>query len=121
MAIMVGTGRGAHAGVLIRNAEALETLEKVDTLVVDKTGTLTAGKPTVETVVASAGFDEAEVVRMAASLEQGSEHPLAAAWWPRRPPTISRWPALPISNRKPARGDGKSGREVGGRSAMRSS
>ncbi|MFZ0285345.1 MAG: heavy metal translocating P-type ATPase, partial [Terriglobales bacterium] len=79
MAIMVGTGRGAHAGVLIRNAEALETLEKVDTLVVDKTGTLTAGKPTVETVVVSAGFDEAEVVRMAASLEQGSEHPLAAA------------------------------------------
>jgi len=79
MAIMVGTGRGAQAGVLIRNAEALETLEKVDTLVVDKTGTLTTGKPTVEAVVASAGFDESEVVRLAASLEQGSEHPLAAA------------------------------------------
>jgi Cu+-exporting ATPase len=79
MAIMVGTGRGAQAGVLIRNAEALETLEKVDTLVVDKTGTLTTGKPTVESVVASAGFDEAELVRLAASLEQGSEHPLAAA------------------------------------------
>jgi len=79
MAIMVGTGRGAHAGVLIRNAEALETLEKVDTLVLDKTGTLTTGKPTVEAVVASAGFDESEVVRLAASLEQGSEHPLAAA------------------------------------------
>jgi P-type Cu+ transporter len=79
MAIMVGTGRGAHAGVLIRNAEALETLEKVDTLVVDKTGTLTEGKPTVESVVASAGFGESEIVRLAASLEQGSEHPLAAA------------------------------------------
>jgi Cu+-exporting ATPase len=79
MAIMVGTGRGAHAGVLIRNAQALETLEKVDTLVVDKTGTLTEGKPTVEAVVASAGFDESEIVRLVASLEQGSEHPLAAA------------------------------------------
>jgi Cu+-exporting ATPase len=79
MAIMVGTGRGAQAGVLIRNAEALEALEKVDTLVVDKTGTLTAAKPTVEAVVASAGFEESEVVRLAASLELGSEHPLAAA------------------------------------------
>ena len=79
MAIMVGTGRGAHAGVLIRNAEALEALEKVDTLVLDKTGTLTEGKPTVEAVVASAGFDESELVRLAASLEQGSEHPLASA------------------------------------------
>jgi Cu+-exporting ATPase len=79
MAIMVGTGRGAHAGVLIRNAEALETLEKVDTLVVDKTGTLTSGKPTVESVVAGAGWDESELVRLVASLEQGSEHPLAAA------------------------------------------
>ncbi len=79
MAIMVGTGRGAHAGVLIRNAEALETLEKVDTLVVDKTGTLTEGKPTVESVVTIAGFDESELVRLAASLEKGSEHPLAAA------------------------------------------
>ena len=65
--------------MLIRNAEALETLEKVDTLVVDKTGTLTEGKPTVEAVVASSGFDESELVRLAASLEQGSEHPLAAA------------------------------------------
>jgi Cu+-exporting ATPase len=79
MAIMVGTGRGAHDGVLIRNAEALETLEKVDTLVVDKTGTLTEGKPTVEAVVASAGFDDSDLVRLAASLEQGSEHPLASA------------------------------------------
>jgi Cu+-exporting ATPase len=79
MAIMVGTGRGAHAGVLIRNAEALETFEKVDTLVVDKTGTLTEGKPSVESVVTLPGFDEAELVRLAASLEQGSEHPLATA------------------------------------------
>jgi Cu+-exporting ATPase len=79
MAIMVGTGRGAHAGVLIKNAEALETLEKVDTLVVDKTGTLTDGKPSLESVDAVPGQDESELVRLVASLEQGSEHPLAAA------------------------------------------
>jgi len=81
MSIMVGTGRGARAGVLIKNAEALETLEKVDTLVVDKTGTLTEGKPRVMTVVAlpDAGLGEAEVLRLAASLERKSEHPLAAA------------------------------------------
>ena len=79
MAIMVGTGRGAGAGVLFRNAEALETLEKVDTLVVDKTGTLTEGKPSVTEVVASEGFDKTEVLRIAASLERGSEHPLASA------------------------------------------
>ena len=79
MAIMVGTGRGAREGILIRNAEALETMEKVDTLVVDKTGTLTEGKPKVTTVVAAEGFDEAEVLRLSASLEKASEHPLAAA------------------------------------------
>jgi len=79
MAIMVGTGRGAHAGVLIKNAEALETLEKVDTLVVDKTGTLTEGKPRVVSVIAVAGISESELLRIAASLEQGSEHPLASA------------------------------------------
>jgi len=79
MAIMVGTGRGAHAGVLIRNAEALEILEKVDTLVVDKTGTLTEGKPSVESVVPVAGVSDVELVRLVASLEQGSEHPLGAA------------------------------------------
>ncbi len=79
MAIMVGTGRGARAGVLIRNAEALEILEKVDTLVFDKTGTLTEGKPTVESVVAASGGNETELVRLAASLEQGSEHPLGSA------------------------------------------
>jgi Cu+-exporting ATPase len=79
MSIMVGTGRGALAGVLIKNAEALETLEKVDTLVVDKTGTLTEGKPRLVSVVVAAGATEAEVVALAAGLERGSEHPLAAA------------------------------------------
>ena len=76
MSIMVGTGRGATAGVLIRNAEALEILEKVDTLLVDKTGTLTAGKPQLVTIV---GENESEMLQLAASLERASEHPLAAA------------------------------------------
>jgi Cu+-exporting ATPase len=79
MAIMVGTGRGASAGVLIRNAEALERLEKVNTLVVDKTGTLTEGKPKVARIVARPPFSDTDIVTFAASLEQGSEHPLAAA------------------------------------------
>ena len=79
MSIMVGIGRGAAAGVLIRNAEALERLEKIDTLIVDKTGTLTEGKPRVVGVVAMDSFDEATVLRFAASLERSSEHPLAAA------------------------------------------
>src|SRR5450631_108230 len=79
MSIMVGVGRGAQLGVLIKNAEALERMEKVDTLVVDKTGTLTEGKPKVVAVVALPGFDEAQVLRLAASVERGSEHPLAAA------------------------------------------
>ena len=80
MAIMVGTGRGAAAGVLIRNAEALETLERVDTLIVDKTGTLTEGHPVLRTVVATGGVDaEDGVVRLAAGLERASEHPLAAS------------------------------------------
>ncbi len=79
MSIMVGVGRGAQAGVLIKNAEALERMEKVDTLVVDKTGTLTEGKPKVVAVIALPGFGEAKVLRFAASLERGSEHPLAAA------------------------------------------
>jgi Cu+-exporting ATPase len=79
MAIMVGTGRGATAGVLIKNAEALEILEKVNTLVVDKTGTLTEGKPRLVSVTALAGFTDSDVLRIAASLERGSEHPLAAA------------------------------------------
>ena len=79
MSIMVGTGRGAGVGVLIRNAEALETLERVDTLLVDKTGTLTEGRPEVAAVVPAAGVAEAELLRVAAALERGSEHPLAAA------------------------------------------
>jgi Cu+-exporting ATPase len=79
MSIMVGTGRGAMAGVLVRDAEALETLEKVNTLVVDKTGTLTEGKPRLMTVSACADGDEVRMLRLAASLERASEHPLAAA------------------------------------------
>jgi Cu+-exporting ATPase len=79
MSIMVGTGRGALAGVLIKDAEALEVLEKVDTVVVDKTGTLTEGKPRLVSIVARSGHNESELLRLAASLERGSEHPLAAA------------------------------------------
>jgi len=79
MSIMVGTGRGAQAGVLIKNAEALETLEKVDTAVVDKTGTLTEGKPRLVSVAAADGAMEGGVLALAAGLERGSEHPLAAA------------------------------------------
>jgi P-type Cu+ transporter len=79
MAIMVGTGRGALAGILVKNAEALEIFEKVDTLVVDKTGTLTEGRPRVVSVVPAAGSDEKQILRFAATLERGSEHPLAGA------------------------------------------
>jgi Cu+-exporting ATPase len=79
MSIMVGVGRGAQAGVLIKNAEALERMEKIDTLVVDKTGTLTEGKPKVVSIVPAAGFDENEILRLAASVERASEHPLADA------------------------------------------
>ena len=79
MAIMVGTGRGAQAGVLIRNAEALELLARVDVLVVDKTGTLTEGKPRVTAIEAAPGFSESELLRLAAAVERGSAHPLAAA------------------------------------------
>jgi Cu+-exporting ATPase len=79
MAIMVATGRGAHAGVLIRNAEALETMEKVDVLVVDKTGTLTEGKPKLAGMTTLGAVSESELLRLAASLERASEHPLAAA------------------------------------------
>ncbi|HZP43337.1 MAG TPA: copper-translocating P-type ATPase [Candidatus Binatia bacterium] len=79
MSIMVATGRGAHAGVLVRDAEALETLAVVDTLLVDKTGTLTEGKPKVSEVVPAPGAGEREVLALAAALERGSEHPLAAA------------------------------------------
>jgi len=80
MAIMVGTGRGAEAGVLIKNAEALERLERVDTVIVDKTGTLTIGKPALAGIEPEPGFTENEVLRLVAGLEQASEHPLAAAF-----------------------------------------
>ncbi len=79
MSIMVGVGRGAQVGVLVKNAEGLERLEKVSTLVVDKTGTLTEGKPKLMDVLPAAGFDAKEFLRLVGSLEQGSEHPLAAA------------------------------------------
>jgi Cu+-exporting ATPase len=79
MSIMVGTGRGARAGVLVKNAEALELMEKVDTLVVDKTGTLTEGKPRLVGVTATGAVGENELLRLVASIERGSEHPLAAA------------------------------------------
>src|SRR4051794_1730465 len=79
MSIMVGVGRGAQAGVLIKNAEALERMEKIDTLVVDKTGTLTEGKPKVVAIVTAEGFEESEILRLAASVERASEHPLADA------------------------------------------
>ncbi|HSZ66757.1 MAG TPA: heavy metal translocating P-type ATPase [Xanthobacteraceae bacterium] len=79
MSIMVGVGRAAHFGILIKNAEVLERMEKVDTLVVDKTGTLTEGKPQVTGIVAAPGFDENMLMRLAASVERASEHPLAAA------------------------------------------
>jgi Cu+-exporting ATPase len=79
MSIMVASGRGASAGVLFRSAEAIERMQAVDTLVVDKTGTLTEGKPSLAAVMAAPGFAEDELLRLAASLERGSEHPLAAA------------------------------------------
>lgn len=79
MAIMVGTGRGARAGILIKNAEALETFQKVDTIALDKTGTLTQGKPELMSVIAVGGETDDRIVRLAASLERGSEHPMAAA------------------------------------------
>jgi Cu+-exporting ATPase len=79
MSIMVGVGRGAQAGVLVKNADALERMERIDTLVIDKTGTLTEGKPSVVAIVVNKDFDKDEVLRLAASVEQASEHPLAAA------------------------------------------
>src|SRR5690606_20067424 len=79
MSIMVGTGRGAGAGILVRNAEALETLEKVEVLLLDKTGTLTEGRPRLTDVVSASGFGPDDVLRTAAALEVASEHPLAEA------------------------------------------
>ena len=117
MSIMVGTGRGAPAGVLIKNAEALEVLEKVDTLVVDKTGTLTEGKPRLAVVSpAPAGLDEAEVLRLAASLERGSEHPLAARHRRRRASErgLTLHAGRGASRRSPARAS-RAGRTAAGR------
>jgi P-type Cu+ transporter len=79
MSIMVATGKGATIGILFRNAEAIEVLRKVDTIVVDKTGTLTEGKPKLVSLVPASGVSENDLLRLAASLERGSEHPLAAA------------------------------------------
>ncbi len=79
VSIMVGVGRGARMGVLIKNAEALERMEKVDTVVVDKTGTLTEGRPSVSAVVPVPGFAEADLLRLAGAVEVASEHPLARA------------------------------------------
>src|SRR6185369_2226362 len=79
MSIMVAAGKGASAGVLFKNAEAIEVLGRVDTLVVDKTGTVTEGKPRLVSVVAAEGFEELEVLRLAAAVERASEHPLAGA------------------------------------------
>jgi P-type Cu+ transporter len=114
MSIMVGTGRGAQAGVLIRNAEALERMEKIDTLVVDKTGTLTEGRPALTSVVAAEGASELRVLQVAASLEHSSEHPLAAA-------VVAGAKArgaalLPVSGFDSAPGGGIEGR-IGGRQA----
>ena len=105
MSIMVGTGRGAEAGVLIRNAEALEVLEKVTTLVVDKTGTLTEGKPKLVTVEPQPGIDEATLLRLAASLEHVSEHPLAAAIVAgARERSVDARPTSRTSSRSPGKG-----------------
>ena len=107
MSIMVATGRGATAGVLVKNAEALEAMEKVDTVVVDKTGTLTEGKPRLVSVVAAPGQDESELLRLAASLERGSEHPLAAAiveGATARGLRIAERELLPVADRQGRRG-----------------
>jgi Cu+-exporting ATPase len=106
MAVMVGTGRGASAGVLIRNAEALEALEKIDTLVVDKTGTLTEGKPSVTSVV-PIGLERKELLRIVASLERGSEHPLAAAILAEA--AEKELPLVPVSNFQSHAGQGAEG------------
>jgi Cu+-exporting ATPase len=116
MSIMVGTGRGAAAGVLIKNAEALEVLEKVDTLLVDKTGTLTEGRPQVTTLVPASGVEEGELLRLAASLERGSEHPLAGAILAaaaERDLTLE-----PVSDFGSVTGEGVSGQVAGRRVAL---
>jgi P-type Cu+ transporter len=107
MSIMVGTGRGAREGILVRNAEALETMEKVDTLVVDKTGTLTEGKPKLSTMVAAEGFDQAQLLQAVASLEVQSEHPLAAAIVAAA--KEKKLPLLPVKDFQSLTGKGVSG------------
>jgi Cu+-exporting ATPase len=107
MSIMVGTGRGAGEGILVRNAEALETLEKVNTLVVDKTGTLTEGKPRLSTVIAAEGMNETLLLQMMASLEKASEHPLAAAVLAAA--QEKKIPLLPVANFASLTGRGVSG------------
>jgi P-type Cu+ transporter len=107
MSIMVGVGRGAQMGVLIKNAEALERMEKVDTLAIDKTGTLTEGKPKLVRIVAAAGVEEGSLLRLAASLERASEHPLAAAIV-----EAARTRGLPLAD--PAEFDSPPGRGVTG-------
>jgi P-type Cu+ transporter len=104
MAIMVGTGRGASAGILVKNAEALERLEKVDTLVVDKTGTLTEGRPRLTTVIPVKDISESDAVRLAAALEQGSEHPLAAAIMAGARDRGIKWPSVEGFASEPGRG-----------------
>jgi Cu+-exporting ATPase len=111
MSIMVGTGRGATAGVLIRNAEALEQLERVDVLVVDKTGTLTEGKPQLVTVEPAASGNEPELLALAASLEQASEHPLAAAIVAGA--RERQVPLVPVSDFRSETGKGVVGRVAG--------
>ena len=119
MSIMVGVGRGAQAGVLIKNAEALERMEKVDTLVVDKTGTLTEGKPKVVAVIALPGFDETQVLRLAASVERGSEHPLAAAIVAAAAERKIELAPVAVSTRRPAKASSAwSKGKSGSRSAM---
>jgi Cu+-exporting ATPase len=115
MAIMVGTGRGAAAGVLVRNAEAIERLETIDTVVLDKTGTLTAGKPRVVEVKAAAGFSEDDVLARAAGLEQASEHPLAAAVLAEA--RRRRLPRTPVADFESIPGRGVAGR-IGGQSVI---
>jgi P-type Cu+ transporter len=115
MSIMVGTGRGASEGILVRNAEALETLEKVNTLVVDKTGTLTEGKPRLSTVIAAEGMDQAQLLQMMASLEKASEHPLAAAILAAA--QEKKIELLPVANFASLTGKGVSGTVQGARVA----
>jgi Cu+-exporting ATPase len=110
MSIMVGAGRGAREGILVRNAEALETMEKVNTLVIDKTGTLTEGKPKLSAMVAAEGFDEAQLLQAIASLEIQSEHPLAAAIVAAA--KEKKLPLLPVKDFQSLTGKGVSGTVV---------